>query len=576
MESRCRRIPGFAGRMMRLMVLVFLAFPLITMTAFAEDPPVFFLKWGSLGDGNGQFYGPFGIAVDPLGNVYVTDTGNNRIQKFDASGAYRTQWGSYGSGDGQFYRPMGIAVDSLCNVYVVDSNNNRIQKFDPSGEYITQWGAYGTDVGQFKEPVGVAVDSEGNVYVTELYNRRIQKFNSNGIPLTQWMPTTNNYGLRPFGITVDPAGNVYVTENGYTDKYDHAYRFEKFSSSGEPLAIWGSVIVGPIPPFGVAVDSLGNVYVVDYFGTNRIKKFDSSGILLTQWGAYGSDDGQFIGGLNGIAVDSWGNVYVVDSNNQIQKFVRPGWTPTGDFVPVYPIDQNPVVPGTSVIVNFSEVTSSGITTVTSSESGTQPPTGFSLGNPPVYFDITTTATLSPDCLITVCIKYTGTVFDNESRLRLYHQAPGGELENITTSLDTINDIICGVSSSLSPFVPLEASFQFVGFFDPVQTGPGVVNLAYAGKAIPLKWKLIDKYGAFISDLSAVTGTRYQQTECSGNAWFNDIDEALGSGNSGLHYDFTSNQYVYSWKTTKNMSGNCYRLNVEFFNFEVHSALFQMW
>jgi hypothetical protein len=152
-------------------------------------------------------------------------------------------------------------------------------------------------------------------------------------------------------------------------------------------------------------------------------------------------------------------------------------------------------------------------------------------------------------------------------------------EDVTTSLDTTNNIICGASTSLSPFAILETTYQFVGFFDPVQTGPGVVNLAYAGKAIPLKWKLIDKNGAFISDLSAVTGTYYQQTECSENAWFNDIDEALStlsSGSSGLHYDFSSNQYVYTWKTAKNMTGNCYRLNAEFFNFDVHSVFFRMW
>ncbi|PYE61986.1 NHL repeat-containing protein, partial [Aneurinibacillus soli] len=121
----------------------------------------------------GEFNSPKGIAVDSSGNVYVVDTNNNRIQKFDSSGTYVTQWGSDGSGDGQFSYPQGIAVDSSGNVYVVDSNNKRIEKFDSSGTYITKWGSYGSGDGQFSYPQGIAVDSSGNVYVADTNNNRI-------------------------------------------------------------------------------------------------------------------------------------------------------------------------------------------------------------------------------------------------------------------------------------------------------------------------------------------------------------------------------------------------------------------
>ena len=95
-------------------------------------PPcgTFLLTWGvRSGTGNGQFNIPEGVATDESGNVYVADTGNQRIQKFDADGNFLTTWGSEGSGNGQFEGPVGVATDGSGNGYVVDSGNNRIQKF---------------------------------------------------------------------------------------------------------------------------------------------------------------------------------------------------------------------------------------------------------------------------------------------------------------------------------------------------------------------------------------------------------------------------------------------------------------
>jgi tripartite motif-containing protein 71 len=92
-----------------------------------SDPS--FNSWGSQGSEDGQFDGPTGISTDSQGMVYVADTGNNRIQKFDSNGVFILKWGSKGSGDGQFIGPSGITVDSSANVYVADSGNNRIEKF---------------------------------------------------------------------------------------------------------------------------------------------------------------------------------------------------------------------------------------------------------------------------------------------------------------------------------------------------------------------------------------------------------------------------------------------------------------
>jgi tripartite motif-containing protein 71 len=76
-----------------------------------------------LGTGNGQFIDPGVIIVDSEGNTYVTDQGNNRVQKFDSDGNFVTKWGSEGSGEGQFNSPLGISLDFEGNVYVVDTGN---------------------------------------------------------------------------------------------------------------------------------------------------------------------------------------------------------------------------------------------------------------------------------------------------------------------------------------------------------------------------------------------------------------------------------------------------------------------
>jgi len=155
--------------------------------ASAQSPP-YRGTWGTNGSGDGQFNNPGGVAVDAAGNIYVTDVGNYRIQKFTSVGAYVTQWGSYGSGNGQFNEPWGVAVDGSGNVYVADTFNHRIQKFSSSGAYLTQWGTAGVGEGQFDSPFGVAVDGSSGIYVTDRNNHRVQKFGSLPMPTksTSW------------------------------------------------------------------------------------------------------------------------------------------------------------------------------------------------------------------------------------------------------------------------------------------------------------------------------------------------------------------------------------------------------
>ena len=137
------------------------------------------------------------------------------------------------------------------------------------------------------------------------------------------------------------------------------------------------------------------------------------------------------------------------TGNQLQSLGFPveffnGNTPLGQNVMVGPINK--------VTLNFSTVTVGGQTTIASSSSGPTPPSGFKLGNPPVYYNISTTAQFNPP--VQVCISYSDTQFKNEKNLKLFHFENGAWVD-VITSLDTINNIICGSVNFFSEFTLLE-------------------------------------------------------------------------------------------------------------------------
>jgi DNA-binding beta-propeller fold protein YncE len=294
-----------------------------TSTVEPASGPVSYV-WSITGDPD-PLNQPSGLALNAQGNLYVADTLNHRIQKFDSEGRFLTAWGDEGSDEGQFnfiwgdpfhnLAVGGVAVDGQGNVYVADSGNFRVQKFDGRGNFLTQWGSQGNGDGQFSRPADLTVDQQGNVYVIDDRSDppgRIQKFDGNGNFLVRF-----GEGLfaDPGLIAVDERGNLYVPDvaRGTVLKLD---------TSGELLATWG----GPGSregrfrgPLGIALDGQGNIYVVDS-GNGRIQKLNSQGEFVLQWGAVGDGDGQFREPY-GIRIDSEGNVYVSDYlNNRVQKF----------------------------------------------------------------------------------------------------------------------------------------------------------------------------------------------------------------------------------------------------------------
>jgi sugar lactone lactonase YvrE len=124
----------------------------------------------------GNFGAPSNVALDKDGNVYVTDTMNNRVEIFDADGVFVSTFGKHGDGPGDFARPKGIAVDSDGHIWVADQIQDRLQVFNREGQLLAFVGGHGNYPGQFDALVGVAIDKQNRVFTTEQYPGRMQMF----------------------------------------------------------------------------------------------------------------------------------------------------------------------------------------------------------------------------------------------------------------------------------------------------------------------------------------------------------------------------------------------------------------
>ncbi len=303
---------------------------------------------GPTNESNYRFDENSGIALDSSNNIYVSDTQNNRIQKFDSDGNFITKWGMYGNQNGEFRNPTGIALDFSNNIYVSDTQNNRIQKFDSDGNFQATWGSFGTGQNNLKAPLGLTVDSLGYVYVADTQNNRIQKFDSDGTFEANWgsFGSGNSQFSSPGHIVASSTDQIYVLDSGNN-------RIQKFDSSGNYLAQWGSSGTGngqfSGAKSGIAVDSADNIYVSEMYPNYRIQKFDSDGTYITKWGSEGAGDGQ-IGSnsswdFSGMAFSTNDRIYFSDSgNNRIQQFDS-----SGNYVEQY----KPLITASNQFINPS-------------------------------------------------------------------------------------------------------------------------------------------------------------------------------------------------------------------------------
>ena len=325
---------------------------------------------GFSGDGGpateAQLNRPSNVALDSSGNLYIADTGNQRIRKVDAGGTITTVAGTGtqgSSGDGgaataaQLNNPIGVALDGSGNLYLADTRNNRIRKVDAGGTITTAAGAEtqgSRGVGgrateaQLDFPIDVVVDDgSGNLYIADSSNHRILKVDAGGTITAA--AGTGSHGFRgdggpataarlrfPHGAAVDRSGNLYIADT-------RNHRIRKVDADGTITTVAGTGTdgfggdSGPASaaqlnrPAGVAVDGSGNLFIADT-NNHRIRKVDADGTIITVAGTRGqgfSGDGgpataAQLNGPNGVAVDGSGNLYIADTNNHRIRKVNAG------------------------------------------------------------------------------------------------------------------------------------------------------------------------------------------------------------------------------------------------------------
>ncbi len=354
-----------------------------------------FGSYGMDGTGDGELNRPMGIISDSSGDFYIVENGNHRVQKFDASGnsigwfgydGATAGWRDTGSGDipisgsvdGAFDNPIGIAI-SGGNLYISDSANNRIQEFDFNGNYLNKSAVFdecsflssfndGTDhlyisnmvydtvngrdiyntsssimiwdfpsgtptdyiisdnpSGLLNNPNAMAVDSLGNMFVADTDNNRIVKYDFDG---SDYSYSTEIPVNNPIGVAVSSSDNVYVIDDISGSRKARLFdnNLILINDNFVPTGVLTS-------PESIAVNlTTDNIYIADNSGSNQtIYRFASDGTMELNWGSYGVGNGEFItirdieiSPVNGdVFVASTGSIWIPNSM-VIQRFDSDG------------------------------------------------------------------------------------------------------------------------------------------------------------------------------------------------------------------------------------------------------------
>jgi len=255
---------------------------------------------------------PQAIAIDAEGSVYIVDTGNSRIVKFNKKGDYEFALGGFGWETEQFDRPLDITVKTGLEVFVADFNNERIERYDKNLNYISSFYSeetFSTNL-QFGFPSGVDVSAQGELFICDNENNRILKLNTLGEPTLSFGDFNWGDGQleHPAKVEISPGNLIYVSDQS-------ANQVVVFDYFGNYVSRFGKKLLNK--PKGMTW-SQNKLFVADS-GNDRMVVFDKNLQLIYSWGNEGSRIGAFKNPVDVAGFDE--RIYVLDSdNNRIQVF----------------------------------------------------------------------------------------------------------------------------------------------------------------------------------------------------------------------------------------------------------------
>jgi sugar lactone lactonase YvrE len=255
-----------------------------------------------------SFNEPTGLSIDPSGNLFVADAGNDLVRKIASTGMVSTIAGSDTSGyrdsvgsGSAFFDPLAVAVDPSDNVYVADAGNNLVRLVSSAGNVTTFAGTYNTGnsttLSPFNNPSGIARDALGNLFVANYLNSNILEVNPQGV-VSVYAGQTDSIGAvngpasaatfyYPNSVAVDANDNVYVSDglNNLIRKISPQGIVSTFAGSGSPGAVDSTGTAASFNgPAGLAFDAAGNLYVADA-NNNKIRKITPAGVVTTVAGS---------------------------------------------------------------------------------------------------------------------------------------------------------------------------------------------------------------------------------------------------------------------------------------------------
>jgi hypothetical protein len=302
---------------------------------------------------------PVGVQVDASGNLYVSDAAGQTVRKISSDFKISTLAGnalSQGSTDGgaataKFNEPNGLVLNTDNSLLLADTSNAALRQISAVGAVTTFAGTSGskgsTDAtgtaARFSAPVGLARDGSGNYYVADQTNHTIRKISASGV-VTTLAGTAGQSGSvdgtgaaarfnLPTGITCNAQGDLYVSDLG-------SHLIRKVTAAGVVTTLAGQASVSGssdgsgtaarfFKPAGLAIDSVGNVYVAD-MGNSTLRKISANGVVSTLAGLPtidglmdGAGSNAWFAEPQGLTLDSVGNIYVADTTNAVLRKVTP-------------------------------------------------------------------------------------------------------------------------------------------------------------------------------------------------------------------------------------------------------------